>query len=72
MTVAVWTGVVLLGGVGAVLRFLVDRAVSGRLGRPFPIGTLAINLRGATLLGFPRRPGAESPRHAARRHRDGG
>jgi fluoride exporter len=52
MTVALWAGVLLLGGVGAVLRFLVDRAVSGRLGRPFPFGTLVVNLSGAMLLGF--------------------
>jgi fluoride exporter len=52
MTVAVWTGVMLIGGVGAVLRFLVDRAVSKRVGRPFPFGTLAVNLSGAMLLGF--------------------
>ncbi len=52
MTVAVWTGVVLLGGIGAVLRFLVDRAVSKRVARPFPFGTLVVNLSGALLLGF--------------------
>ena len=52
MTVTVWVGVVLLGGTGAVLRFLVDRAVSGRLSRPFPFGTLVVNLSGAMLLGF--------------------
>jgi CrcB protein len=52
MTVAVWTGVMLIGGVGAVLRFLVDRAVSKRVGGPFPFGTLAVNLSGAMLLGF--------------------
>jgi CrcB protein len=52
MTVAVWTGVMLIGGVGAVLRFLIDRAVSKRVGRPFPFGTLAVNLSGAMLLGF--------------------
>ena len=52
MTVALWAGVLLLGGVGAVLRFVVDRAVSGRLGRPFPFGTLAVNLSGAMLLGL--------------------
>jgi fluoride exporter len=52
MTLAVWAGVLLLGGVGAMLRFLVDRAVSKRIGRPFPIGTLVVNLSGATLLGF--------------------
>jgi CrcB protein len=49
--VLVWTGVVLLGGVGAVLRFLVDRAVSARNGKAFPYGTLVVNLSGALILG---------------------
>jgi CrcB protein len=52
MTVALWTGVVLIGGVGAVLRFVVDRAVSDRAARSFPFGTLVVNLSGALLLGF--------------------
>ena len=52
MTVAVWTGVVVIGGVGAVLRFLVDRAVSARVAGSFPYGTLAVNLSGALLLGL--------------------
>jgi CrcB protein len=52
MTVAVWAGVVLIGGVGAVLRFLVDRAVSGRTAGSFPYGTLVVNLSGALLLGL--------------------
>jgi fluoride exporter len=52
MTAAVWAGVMVLGGVGAVLRFLVDRTVSSRVGRPFPFGTLVVNLSGALLLGF--------------------
>jgi CrcB protein len=52
MTVAVWAGVVAIGGVGAVLRFLVDRAVSARVGGSFPVGTLVVNLSGALLLGF--------------------
>jgi CrcB protein len=51
MTVAVWAGVVVIGGVGAVLRFLVDRTVSGRTSGSFPYGTLAVNLSGALLLG---------------------
>jgi CrcB protein len=41
MTTAIWVGVVAIGGVGAVLRFVVDRAVSGRIARAFPVGTLA-------------------------------
>jgi CrcB protein len=52
-----WVGVVLAGGVGAVLRFLVDRAVAHRAARslPFvglPCGTLVVNLSGAALLGL--------------------
>ncbi|OBK73959.1 fluoride efflux transporter CrcB [Mycobacterium sp. 1274761.0] len=52
MTVAVWVGVAILGGAGAVARFLVDRSVSRCIGRPFPFGTLVVNLSGALLLGF--------------------
>jgi fluoride exporter len=52
MTAALWAGVLLIGGVGAVLRFLVDRAVSTRVGGGFPFGTLAVNLSGAFLLGL--------------------
>jgi CrcB protein len=44
--------VVLLGGAGAVLRFLVDRAVARRVARPFPFGTLTVNLTGAVILGL--------------------
>jgi CrcB protein len=51
-TVLVWTGVVLIGGIGSVLRFLVDRTITQRLARPFPFGTLAVNISGAALLGF--------------------
>ncbi|OBJ33550.1 fluoride efflux transporter CrcB [Mycobacterium colombiense] len=51
-TALVWVGVVLIGGVGSVLRFVVDRAVARRLSRPFPLGTLAVNISGAALLGF--------------------
>lgn len=52
MTIAVWAGVIAAGGVGAVLRFLVDRSVSARIAQSFPFGTLAVNLSGAFLLGF--------------------
>lgn len=48
----VWAGVTLLGGIGAVCRLLVDRAVSARLPSGFPVGTLAVNVSGAWLLGF--------------------
>lgn len=56
MTFAVWAGVAVIGGIGAVSRFLVDKAVTKhaakRLSRPFPVGTLAVNVSGAGLLGF--------------------
>lgn len=47
-----WVGVVLLGGIGSVLRFLVDGAVGSRLGRDFPFGTLVVNISGAVVLGL--------------------
>ena len=52
MTAVIWLGVALIGGVGAVTRFLVDRAVSKRKSSSFPFGTFAVNLSGAWLLGF--------------------
>ena len=48
----VWLGVLLAGGAGAVLRFLVDRTVARRAARSFPFGTLAVNISGAALLGL--------------------
>ena len=44
-------GIGLVGGAGAIARFLLDGAVSARLGRDFPFGTLAVNLSGAFVLG---------------------
>lgn len=51
-TVLVWAGVPLIGGIGSVLRFLVDRAVARRVDGSFPFGTLLVNVSGAALLGF--------------------
>lgn len=42
----------LLGGLGAVGRFLFDAFVSARAGGAFPAGTLAVNLTGACVLGL--------------------
>jgi CrcB protein len=51
-SVAIWVGVLLIGGIGSVARFLVDRAIARRTARPFPFGTLTVNISGAALLGF--------------------
>jgi fluoride exporter len=51
VTVLVVAGVGLLGGMGAVARFLLDGAVASRLAGAFPFGTLAVNLTGALALG---------------------
>jgi CrcB protein len=51
VSVLVMLGVGLLGGVGAIARFLLDGTVAGRLGRAFPYGTLVVNLLGSFLLG---------------------
>jgi CrcB protein len=41
----------LVGGLGAIGRFLLDGAVARRAGRGLPFGTLAVNLSGAFALG---------------------
>lgn len=52
MSLALWAGVAVLGGVGAVLRFSVDWLVSLRFGFRFPYGILVVNVSGAFLLGL--------------------
>jgi CrcB protein len=45
-------GIALLGGLGALARFALDGAVSRRAAlQGFPLGTLAVNLSGAFVLG---------------------
>jgi fluoride exporter len=51
MTALAWVAVGALGGAMALARFLLDGAVSTRLGGDFPAGTLAVNLSGAVVLG---------------------
>jgi fluoride exporter len=48
----VWIAVGLLGGIGALGRFVVDGLVATRIRRDFPLGTLVVNVTGATLLGL--------------------
>ncbi len=52
VTVWTWLGVAVLGGVGTVARFLADGWVGSRFGRELPLGTFAINVSGAFLLGL--------------------
>ena len=52
MSAPVWIAVAILGGIGAIARFLLDVAVASRAGRDFPFGTLAVNASGAFALGF--------------------
>jgi fluoride exporter len=52
MSAAAWIGLALVGGVGAVARFRIDRAISGRRKGEFPLGTFAINILGAFTLGL--------------------
>jgi len=48
----VWIAVGLLGGIGALLRFVVDGLVSARLRRDLPLGTFVVNITGAAILGL--------------------
>lgn len=48
----VWIGVAILGSVGALGRFLLDGWISTRASSELPLGTLAVNLSGALLLGL--------------------
>jgi fluoride exporter len=57
MTPLAWVAVAALGGAMAIARFLVDTTVATRLdsdwfGGDFPVGTLAVNLSGAVVLGI--------------------
>jgi fluoride exporter len=52
MSLATVLGIGVLGGIGAMLRFLLDGAVAGRLRGAFPYGTFAVNISGALLLGL--------------------
>lgn len=51
MTLGVAVGVGLLGGTGAVLRVVAERAVTARVQHGFPLGILLVNLVGALALG---------------------
>ena len=52
MNALVWVAVGVVGGLGALLRFLVDGLVASGFRPDFPLGTLIVNLTGAFILGF--------------------
>jgi CrcB protein len=53
MSAWVWVGVALLSGLAAIGRFLVIALVSSRVrAGGFPLGTFAVNITGALLLGL--------------------
>jgi len=49
---AVWVGVAVLGGCGALARFGLTLLVADRLHPHLPLGTMAVNVSGAFLLGL--------------------
>jgi fluoride exporter len=52
VSVLLWVTVALIGGAGSVVRFLADGMAGSAAGRDFPVGTLAVNLSGAMILGL--------------------
>lgn len=51
MSAALWAGVALFGGLGAVARLLMEHGVRRQLTMAFPVGTITVNVTGAFLLG---------------------
>ncbi|HEX6204561.1 MAG TPA: fluoride efflux transporter CrcB [Solirubrobacterales bacterium] len=52
MSWVVWVGVAVLGGCGALARFGLTLLVADRLHPHLPLGTMAVNVSGAFLLGL--------------------
>jgi CrcB protein len=52
MTLWVWLGIAVLGGLGAIARFLIDGWISRAAQSDLPLGTFAINISGAFALGL--------------------
>ncbi|MBA3328603.1 MAG: fluoride efflux transporter CrcB [Solirubrobacterales bacterium] len=52
MTLLTWIAAGAIGGLGAVLRAVVDHEVSARMRGVLPLGILAVNLSGALAIGL--------------------
>ncbi len=52
MSVGLWFGVAVIGGLGAVARLLIEHGVRRQLAMAFPIGTVTVNVTGAFALGL--------------------
>lgn len=52
MSVALWVGVAVFGGLGSVARYAADNAVTARVRTHFPWGILLVNLTGSFALGL--------------------
>jgi CrcB protein len=52
MDALTWVGVAVVGGLGAIARFLVDAWVGSRTGRELPFGTFVVNISGSFVLGL--------------------
>jgi fluoride exporter len=52
MSLLTWIAVATLGGSGALARFVLDGAIGSRFSGDFPLGTFAVNISGALLLGL--------------------
>jgi CrcB protein len=52
VSVAVWIGAAVVGGLGAVARFALDSRIQRESASELPLGTLAINVSGSFLLGL--------------------
>jgi CrcB protein len=52
MSAPLWIAVAALGAAGAVARLLIEDVVSSKLPIAYPVGTLAVNVSGAFVLGL--------------------
>jgi CrcB protein len=52
VSAAAWVGVAALGGLGAVLRYVVDAAIAARTSRLLPWGIFSVNVSGAFAIGL--------------------